>query len=143
MDQLLVTDRVAPGEAEEHTGQNAGTSGGRSGHDHSHGRVDFLHGERSRENFGEHGAGKRADWFAHLRGVATDQAAHAAEVPGEASRDRAAHHVQCPLKSRFHLRAAAEPFCHFGAERKLAQRDSVGLRLGYRLGERIVHQATR
>jgi hypothetical protein len=93
-------------------------------------------------NLGKHSAGKRADRFAHLRGIATDQD-YAAEVSGEASRDRAAHHVQCALKSRLHLLAATEPFCHFGAESKLAQRDSVRLRLGYRLVERIVHQATR
>ncbi len=130
-------------DAEEHAGEHARAAGGWCRHDHSHGGVDFLHGECRRERVGEHRARERAVRVRHLFRVAADQAGHAVQVTDQAAVDRVAHHVERTLQAALDLLAAAQPFVGFNAQGEFAERDLLFFGGADGVDQRIVHQATR
>ena len=83
------------GESGEHGGQHARTARRRRGDDDAHGGVDFLHGQRAREDVAERRAGQRTRGTgAQLRRVAADESGRGAQVARHALRDGLAHDAE-------------------------------------------------
>jgi hypothetical protein len=128
-------------QSEQQAGEDPGTTGGWGGHDDPHGGVHFLDREGGRKDVGEHRTSERPDWSHQPGGIAADQPAHAAKVPGKSAGHCATHHFERPVERRLDLGPCPQPIGRLGPESQLAETEPFRLRPFDGLGEGLEHQA--